>query len=82
MIYSENKFQFSTNCHNISCSILSKHGITNKLAHFIKGLRLWAIIYVKRKKLAEDYNRFSSIFRTYFIFFENWSNAENFHMRF
>ena len=64
MIYSENKFQFSTNCQIISCSILSQHGITNKLAHFLKGLRLWAIIEVKRKKLAEDYNRFSSIFRT------------------
>ena len=64
MIYSKNKFQFSTNCQNISCSILSQHGITNKFAHFLKGLRSWAIIQVKRKKLAEDHNRFSSIFRT------------------
>ena len=65
MIYSKNKFHFSTNCQNISCIILSKHGITNKLAHFLKDLpmRSWAVIYVKGKKLAEDYNRFSSIFR-------------------
>ena len=64
MIYSKNKFQFSTNCQNESCSILSQHGITNKLAHFLKGLRSWAIISVKRKKMAEDYNRYGSIFRT------------------
>ena len=36
----------------------------NKLAHFLKGLRSWAIILVKRKKMSEDYIRFSSIFRT------------------
>ena len=42
--FSKNKFQFSTNCQNISCSILSQHGITNKLAHFLKGLRPWLII--------------------------------------
>ena len=34
MIYSKNKFQFSTNGQNISCSILSQHGINTKLAHF------------------------------------------------
>ena len=44
MIYYKNKFQFSTNCQKISCSILSQHGITNKLAHFLKGLRSWEII--------------------------------------
>ena len=33
------------------------------------------------KKLAEDYTRFSSIFRTS-VFLENWSNVENFNMRF
>ena len=64
MIYSKNKFQFTTNCQNISCSILSKHGIKTKLAHFLKGLMSWALIEAKRKKLAEDYNRFSPIFRT------------------
>ena len=64
MIYSKNKFQFSMNCQNISCSILSQHMITNKLAHFLKGLRSWAINLVERKKLAEDYNRLSSILRT------------------
>ena len=64
MIYSKNKFQFSTNYQSISCSILSQHEITNKLAHFLKGLKPWAIILVNRKKLAEDYNRFSSIFKT------------------
>ena len=64
MIYSKNKFQFSTNCQNISFSILSKHGIKTKLAHFLKGLMSRALIEAKRKKLAEDYNRFSSIFKT------------------
>ena len=64
MIYSKNKCQFSTNCQNISCSILSKHGIKTKLAHFLKGLVSWALSEAKTKKLAEDYNRFSSIFRT------------------
>ena len=64
MIYSINKFQFSTNCQNISCSILSQLGITNKLAHFLKGLMSLAIILSERKKMAEDYNRFSSIFKT------------------
>ena len=49
---------------NKSCSILSQHGITRKFAHFLKGLRSWTEIQVKRKKLAEVYNRFSSIFRT------------------
>ena len=83
MIYSKTNFQFSTNCLNISCSILSQHGITNKLAHFQKGLRSWAIILVKRKKLAEDYNSFSSIFSVIILYFlENLSNAENFNMRF
>ena len=37
-----------------------------KLAHFVKGLRSWAINYVKRKKLAEDYNSSSSIYMTIF----------------
>ena len=64
MIYSKNKFQYLTNCQNISCNILSKLGITNKLAHVLKGLRSWAIIKVTEKKLVEDYNSFSSIFRT------------------
>ena len=32
--------------------------------HFLKVLRSWAINKVKRKKLTEDYNRFSSIVRT------------------
>ena len=63
MIYSKNEFQFSTNCQNISCSILSKHGIKTKRAHFLKGLMSWALNEAKRKKLAEDYNRFSSILR-------------------
>ena len=44
MIYSKNKFQFSMNCQNISCSILSQQGIKTKLAHFLKGLMSWAII--------------------------------------
>ena len=44
MIYSKNKFQFFTNYQNISCSILSQHGKTNKLEHFLEGLRSWAII--------------------------------------
>ena len=39
IIYFENKFQFSTNCQNISCSILSQLGLTNKLAYFLEGLR-------------------------------------------
>ena len=56
MIYSKNKFQISTNRLNILCSILSLHGITSKLAHFLKGLRSWTVIKVKRKKLAEDHN--------------------------
>ena len=60
-IYSINKFQFLTNCQNRSCSVMSKLGIINKLVHFLKGLRSWAIIQVNRKKLAEDYNTFSSI---------------------
>ena len=77
MIYTKNKFQFSTNCQNISCSILSKHRIKTKLAHFLKGLMSWALIEAKRKKLAEDYNRIRSIFRTSYCL-ENWSNAENF----
>ena len=64
MIYSKNKFQFSTNCQNISCSILSKHGIKTEFAHFLKGLMSWALIEAKGKKLAEEYNRFSSMFRT------------------
>ena len=64
MIYSKNQFQFSTNCQNISCSILSKHGIKTNLALFLKVLMSWAIINAKRKKLAEDYSIFSSIFRT------------------
>ena len=64
MIYSKNKFHFSTNCQNISCSILSQHGITSEHAHFLKSLRSWAVIEVKRKKLAEDNNRFSSMIRT------------------
>ena len=64
MIYSKNEFQFLTICQNISCSILSKHGIKTKIAHFLKGLMSWALIEAKREKLAEDYNRFSSIFRT------------------
>ena len=85
MIYYKNKIQFSTNCQNISCSILSKHGIKlTKLAHFLKCLMSWALIEAKRKELAEDDNRFSSIFWTSVIlsyFLENWSNAENFHMR-
>ena len=37
--FSKYKFQFSTNCQNMSCSILSQLGITNKLVHFLKGLR-------------------------------------------
>ena len=57
------KIQFSTNFQNISCSILSKPGITNKLAHFLKVLRSWAIIKLNRKKLEEDYNTCSTIFR-------------------
>ena len=44
MIYSKNKFHFLTNCQNISCSILSQHGITSKHAHFLKSLRSWAVI--------------------------------------
>ena len=40
----KNKFQFSTNCQHISCSSLSQLGITNKLVHFLKDLRPWAII--------------------------------------
>ena len=64
MIYSKNKAQFSTNCQNIKCSILSKLGITNKLAHFLKGLRSLSIIKANRKKLAEDNNNFCSILRT------------------
>ena len=84
MIYSKNKFHFLTNCQNISCSILSQHGITSKHAHFLKSLRSWAVIEVKRKKLAEDYNRFSLIIRpsVIILFLENWSNAVNFNMRF
>ena len=75
MIYSKNKYELP------KCSILSKHGIKTKLAHFLKRLMSWALIEAKRKKLAEDYNRFS-IFRTSVIqFLEKWSNAENFHMR-
>ena len=35
-----------------------------KLAHFLKGLMSWALIEAKRKKLAENYNRFSLIFWT------------------
>ena len=49
MIYSKNKFQFSTNCQNISCSILSKHGIKTKHAHFLKGLMSWTLIEVKKR---------------------------------
>ena len=64
MIYSKYKNSFFDEFHNISCSILSKPGITNKFAHFLKGLRSWAIIKVNRKKLAKDYNTFSSKFRT------------------
>ena len=64
MIYSKNKFQHLTNCQNISCNILSKHEIKTKLAHFLKDLMSWALIEAKRKKLTEDNNRFSSIFRT------------------
>ena len=64
MIYSKNKFQFLTNCQNISCSILSRHGIKTKLAHFLKRLMSWALIEAKKKKPAEDDNRFNSIFRT------------------
>ena len=43
-IYSKNKFQFSMNCQNISCNILSQHGIKAKPARFLKGLMSWAII--------------------------------------
>ena len=67
MIYYKNKFQFLTNCQNISCSILSKHWIKTKLAHFHKGLMSWTLIEAKIKKLAEDYNSFSLIFRTIVI---------------
>ena len=52
MINSKNKFQFSTNCQSIACSILSKHGIKTKLAHFLKGLMSLALIEAKRKKMA------------------------------
>ena len=44
MIYSKNKYQFLMNYQNMSGNILSHYGITNKLAHFLKGLRSWAII--------------------------------------
>ena len=64
MIYSKNKFRFLTNCQNIICSILSQHGITSKHAYFLKSLKSWAVIKVKRKKLTEDNNRLSSILRT------------------
>ena len=50
-----------------------------------KRFEVMGKILVKRKKLAEDYNRLSSIFRTsviIFFFFENWSNAENLNVRF
>ena len=40
---------------------LVKDWDNNLLAHFLKCLRSWAIIYVDRKNLAEDYNNFSSI---------------------
>ena len=61
IIYSNNKFRFSTNYQNVQCSILSQLGLTNKLAFFLEGLRSYD--QVKRKKLAEEYNYFSLIFK-------------------
>ena len=39
IVYSKNKFQFSTNCQNIACSILSKRRLIDKLAYFLEGLK-------------------------------------------
>ena len=51
---------------------------------FSKRFEVMSNNLVKRKKLADDYNRFRSIIRTSVILssvLENWSNAESFHMR-
>ena len=47
IVYSKNKFQFSTNCQNVLCCILSQLGLTNKIAYFLDGLRSYAIIWFK-----------------------------------
>ena len=38
IIYSKTKLQFSMNCQNIACNILSQLGLTNQLAYFLVGL--------------------------------------------
>ena len=49
MINSKNKFQFSTNWQNISCSILSQRRIKTKFAHFLKGFVSWVIYKLKER---------------------------------
>ena len=67
------------NYQNILLSVLSRLEITYKFAQFLGGLGSSVIIKIKRKKLTEDYNCFSLIFRAKVIF--SFVRKINFNMR-
>ena len=74
----KSKSFFGGNYQNISCSILTRLGKTNKISHFLENLRSWAITKIKIKKLDGDYKYFILILRTW-GFSEIY--AEKFHVR-